>query len=131
MAFAIGIPIAECQTAAKVLVTKLIFNEFVAYLHLADVVKLKNDPNAFCNATIGHKTEALLSYALCSSANFGSIGILISSLAALSQQSKTKAAKAGLQAMLTGYFVTLYNASIAGLLMDSSEYAGDNFEKCK
>jgi CNT family concentrative nucleoside transporter len=65
LAWCMGIPWTESQTAGELLGVKTILNEFVAYLYLADT-------NTY---VLSEKSNLIMLYALCGFANFSSVGI--------------------------------------------------------
>src|SRR5699024_8198814 len=86
VAFMMGIPWDEAQTAGSLMATKLITNEFVAILEFIPLAE-----------TLSEKTQAMLSVFLISFANFGSIGIIAGSVKGLHNESGDKVAKFGLK----------------------------------
>ena len=73
VAWLLGIPWSEALSAADVLATKIVLNEFVAFLELA----------ALPPETLSPRSRLVLVYAVCGFANFGSLGIMIGGLAAM------------------------------------------------
>ena len=64
--------------------TKIFLNEFIAYIQLSEMTKVRDSgifPKA--NGTTGEllwvneRTEAILTYALCGFANFGALGNMV------------------------------------------------------
>lgn len=100
---------AQIAAMADLLGTKLVANEFVAYVDLVNKHKedLPRDSRAFILAT----------YALTGFANFSSIGIQIGGIGAMAPSRRSDLARLGMRALLTGFLVTLINASIAGMLL--------------
>ena len=70
--------------AAELIGTKIFLNEFIAYIELSDMTKVR-DSGTFpkVNGTTGEllwvdeRTEAILTYALCGFANFGALGNMV------------------------------------------------------
>jgi CNT family concentrative nucleoside transporter len=86
---------------------KLVVNEFVAYLRMADMVSA---------GMLSPKAIIISTYALCGFANFSSIAIQIGGLSPLAENRRSDIAKLGLKAVLGGTIATWMTASIAGLL---------------
>lgn len=108
VAWVIGIEWADCLKIGNLIGTKMVANEFVAFLdlqHLADT------------HAVSERSLVIASYALCGFANFGSIGIQIGGLGALAPSRRHDLARLGFKAMLIGTAVSLMTASIAGLLI--------------
>jgi CNT family concentrative nucleoside transporter len=106
VAFLMGVEQAEVPRIASLLGTKLVANEFVAYVefqkHLTEL-----SPRAIILGT----------YALTGFANFASIGIQIGGIGAMAPSRRHDLARLGGRALLVGFLVTLINASIAGILL--------------
>ncbi len=108
LALAIGIEPADCRVAGELLGLRMISNEFIAYVELAD---LKG------GTLISHRTEVLLTYALCGFANFGSIGVQLGGLGAAAPERQSDLARIGLRAMLGGTLACFMTACVAGVLL--------------
>jgi CNT family concentrative nucleoside transporter len=87
--------------------TKIVLNEFVAYLKLADDVTAAN---------ISPKTIAMATFALCGFANFSSIAIQIGGIGGIAPSRKADLAKFGLKAVFAGTLANLMTATFAGML---------------
>lgn len=103
VAFLMGIPWAEAQTAGSLMATKLITNEFVAILEFMNVAE-----------GLSEKTQAMLSVFLISFANFGSIGIIAGSVKGLHGESGDKVARFGLKLVYGATLVSILSAVIIG-----------------
>lgn len=107
IAWLIGVEWADATTMGSLLGTKIVLNEFVAYLKLADEVSAAN---------ISPKTIAMATFALCGFANFSSIAIQIGGIGGLAPDRKSDLAKFGLKAVFAGTMATMMTATIAGML---------------
>jgi CNT family concentrative nucleoside transporter len=105
-AWAMGVPQKDIQTAGSLMGTKMVLNEFVAYL---DLVKIK--------ATLAPKTLLITSFALCGFANFSSIAIQVGGIGELAPERRTDLAKLGVKALICGTLASYLSATIAGILM--------------
>ncbi len=107
IAVAIGVPWKDALNVGSLMGIKLVLNEFVAYLRMADLISTNQlSPRAIVIAT----------YALCGFANFSSIAIQIGGISPLAENRRGDIAKLGLKAVLGGTIATWMTASIAGLL---------------
>ena len=88
--------------------TKIVLNEFVAYLDLGSMIQTK--------AMMNSKTILMATYALCGFANFSSIAIQIGGTGSLAPSRKSDIAKLGIKAVIGGSLATLMTATLAGLL---------------
>jgi CNT family concentrative nucleoside transporter len=93
---------------ADLLGTKLVANEFVAYVDLTSKYRTVLSPRSYTLAT----------YALTGFANIASIGIQLGGIGALAPSRRGDLARLGPRALLIGFLTTLLNASLAGLLLD-------------
>ena len=109
LAYLMGIPIDDCGAAGQLLGTKMVANEFVAYLQLGEM--LESGPETFSERTV-----TILTYALCGFANFGSIGIQLGGIGGVAPDRRGDLARLGLRAMLGGTLAAFMTACIAGIL---------------
>jgi CNT family concentrative nucleoside transporter len=107
LAWIIGVPWADAVNMGSMLGTKIVLNEFVAYLQLADFVG---------DGSISPKTIAIATFALCGFANFSSIAIQIGGIGGIAPSRKSDLAKFGLKAVLGGTLANLMTATLAGML---------------
>ncbi|WP_266367372.1 NupC/NupG family nucleoside CNT transporter [Tellurirhabdus rosea] len=105
-AWAMGVPTQDIQTAGALMGTKMVVNEFVAYL---DLVKVKE--------TLDPKTVAITSFALCGFANFSSIAIQVGGIGELAPNRRRDLAKLGFKALICGTLASYMSATLAGLLL--------------
>jgi len=107
IAFLIGVPWKDCLNVGSLMGIKLVVNEFVAYLRMADMVG---------SGMLSQKAVVISTYALCGFANFSSIAIQIGGLSPLAENRRGDIARLGLRAVLGGTIATWMTASIAGIL---------------
>jgi len=86
---------------------KTAFNEFLAYLALADL-----PPGA-----LGERSVLIMSYALCGMANFGSLGIMIGGFTALMPARRREVATLGLKSIVAGTLATCCTGAVVGLII--------------
>jgi concentrative nucleoside transporter, CNT family len=106
IAWLMGVPWKDASTIGDLLGTRLVLNEFVAFLKLGPL-KSTLDPRSFTIAT----------YALCGFANFSSIAIQIGGIGALAPNRKSDLARLGLRAVAAGTMANFMSACIAGMLL--------------
>lgn len=109
LAFFLGVPSAEILRVSQLLATKLIENEFAAYLELSSIQASSNP--------LSQRAFTIASYSLCGFANLGSLGIQIGVLSALAPSQGKTIAKLATSAMFCGFIATLQTAGIAGMLV--------------
>ncbi len=107
--FAIGIPPSEAFHFGSLLGTKVVLNEFVAYLDMARLIAE--------NKLVSEKAIAMSTFALCGFANFSSIAIQIGGISPMAPHRRKDLASLGLRAVLGGTLATLLTATIAGILI--------------
>lgn len=103
---AMGVPAHDAQTAGALMGTKMVVNEFVAYL---DMSKIK--------ASLDPRTVAIVSFALCGFANFSSIAIQVGGISQLEPSRRADLAKLGLKALICGTLASYLSATLAGMLL--------------
>ncbi|MEQ1905787.1 MAG: nucleoside transporter C-terminal domain-containing protein [Pirellulaceae bacterium] len=116
LAWIMGIAQEDCYTSGEILGTKMVVNEFVAYLDLSSVMSAMNTQGAAAEVTLSPRTQVILTYALCGFSNFASIGIQIGGIGALAPERRGDLAQLGLRAMLGGMIACCLTACVAGVL---------------
>jgi CNT family concentrative nucleoside transporter len=106
VAWVMGVPWKDAAAIGNLLGTRLVTNEFVAFLALGPM-KGTLEPRSFTIAT----------YALCGFANFSSIAIQIGGIGALAPSRKSDLARLGLRAVAAGSMANFMSACIAGMLV--------------
>lgn len=104
--FLLGIPWSEAQVAGGLFGTKVVLNEFVAFIDLGAIEA----------GALSDRTRAIVTFALCGFANFSSIAIQIGGIGGLAPERRQDLARFGLRAVLGGSIATLMTATIAGVL---------------
>jgi CNT family concentrative nucleoside transporter len=105
--FLIGVPWNEAGTAGGLFGTKLVLNEFVAFIDLG-----KMDA-----ATLSQRSREIVTFALCGFANFSSIAIQMAVTGGLAPNQRPVIAKLGLRALLAGSLANLMSAALASLML--------------
>jgi CNT family concentrative nucleoside transporter len=108
IAIGIGVPIQDSLNFGSLFGTKVVLNEFVAYIGLADLIK---------SGVLTQKGLTMATFALCGFANFSSIAIQLGGIAPMAPHRKKDIAALGLKAVLGGSLVTLLTATLAGVLI--------------
>ncbi len=103
---AMGVPAHEAHAAGALMGTKMVVNEFVAYL---DLSKIK--------AALDPRTMMIVSFALCGFANFSSIAMQVGGIGELEPSRRTDLARLGFKALICGTLASYMSATIAGILM--------------
>lgn len=111
IAWLIGVPWQDANTVGSLIGQKVVINEFVAYLQLADIVNGKTP-----GVTLTEHGSLVATYALCGFANFSSIAIQIGGIGGLAPERRSDLARLGLRAVLGGSIATFMTATIAGVL---------------
>ncbi|GAB1398407.1 NupC/NupG family nucleoside CNT transporter [Saprospiraceae bacterium] len=106
-AWAMGVPMQDVYTAGSLMGTKMVVNEFVAYLDMSAMLK---------SGALDPKTITIVSFALCGFANFSSIAIQVGGIGELAPSRRTDIAKLGFKALICGTLASYLSATIAGIL---------------
>ena len=111
LAWVIGVPWQEASTVGGLIGTKVVLNEFVAYVQLSEIIRGNVD-----GVRLGPQGTLIATYARCGFANFSSIAIQICGIGGIAPTRRAELAKLGLRAVLGGSIVTMMTATIAGVL---------------
>lgn len=106
-AFCIGVSWQESLHVGSLLGQKLVINEFVAYLDLANMKSA---------GILSEKSIRIATYALCGFANFSSIAIQIGGIGGMAPGRQGDLSRLGLKAMIAASLATMLTATIAGFL---------------
>ena len=96
---------AEAMRAGGLFGTKLVLNEFVAFIDLGTAKDLSR------------QTVAIVTFALCGFANFASIAIQLAVTGSLAPNQRPWLARLGLKAVAAGALSNLMSAALAGLFL--------------
>ena len=105
--YLIGIPWGEAGAAGGLFGTKIVLNEFVAFIDLGAL-----DP-----AALSERSRAIITFALCGFANFSSIAIQLAVTGGLAPSQRPIIARLGIRALIAGSLANLLSAALAGLLL--------------
>ena len=103
--FLLGVPWHEAIQAGGLFGTKVVLNEFVAFI---DLGALKD---------LSAPTVGIATFALCGFANFSSIAIQMAVTGSLAPNQRPMIAKLGLKALAAGSLSNLMSAALAGLFL--------------
>ncbi len=117
-AWAMGVQGDEVLTAGNLMGQKLVANEFVAYNTLSHYLPQMGDARSLVNGhPLSEKTIAIVSFALCGFANFGSMGIQVGGISALEPSRREDLTKLVLRALICGTLASYMSATLAGMLL--------------
>ena len=106
VAWLIGIPWAEAGLAGELMGTKVVLNELVAYLSMAELPE----------GALSPRSDKILTYALCGFANLGSLGILLGGLATMVPERRAEIVALGPKALIAGTIACFMTGAVAGIL---------------
>ncbi|UZK68327.1 NupC/NupG family nucleoside CNT transporter [Sphingomonas sp. S1-29] len=104
--FLLNIPWDEAGRAGGLFGTKLVLNEFVAFIDLGRM-----------GGELSTRTTAIITFALCGFANFSSIAIQMAATGSLAPNQRPVIARLGIRALLAGSLANLMSAALAGLIL--------------
>ena len=107
--YLIGVPWNEASVAGGLFGTKIVLNEFVAFIDLGNA--------AGPAAALTERSRAIITFALCGFANFSSIAIQMAVTGGLAPNQRPMIAKLGLKALAAGSLSNLMSAALAGLFL--------------
>jgi len=106
IAWLLGVKWNDSLAVGNLLGTRLILNEFVAFVDLGKL-----------GSTLDPKSFVIATYALCGFANLSSIAIQVGGIGALAPSRKSDLARLGLKAVAAGTMANFMSACIAGMLL--------------
>ncbi|MEQ1547806.1 MAG: NupC/NupG family nucleoside CNT transporter [Chakrabartia sp.] len=104
--YLLNVPWNEAGVAGGMFGTKIVLNEFVAYINLGAV-----------QGTLSPLTIGVITFALCGFANFSSIAIQMAVTGGLAPNQRPMIAKLGIKALIAGSLANLMSAALAGMLL--------------
>ncbi len=110
IAFSMGVPWGEAATVGTLLGEKIVLTEFIAYIHLGELIN-------GANPVLSERSAVIASYALCGFANFASIGIQLGGIGGIAPERMRDLAELGLRAMIGGSLAAFMTGTIAGILI--------------
>ena len=109
LAWLMGVDWSDATLAGSLIGQKLAINEFVAYLNFSPFLQTPG--------SLDVKTIAIISFALCGFANFGSIGVVVGAFSAIAPQRASEIAQLGMRALAAATLSNLMSATIAGFFI--------------
>ncbi len=107
--YMLNVPANETAQAGSLFGTKVVLNEFVAFIDLGQA-----------RTALSPYTVAVVTFALCGFANFSSIAIQMAVTGGLAPNQRPMIAKLGLKALLAGSLSNLMSAALAGLILTAT-----------
>lgn len=114
LAWVMGVPWSDAEVAGHMIGIKLTVNEFVGYSEFSAYLGA-NPPMELTD-----KTKAIITFALCGFANFGSIAVLIGGVGGMAPNRRGDIARLGIRAVIAGSLANLLSATIAGFFIGLS-----------
>jgi concentrative nucleoside transporter, CNT family len=108
VAYMLGVAWEDCKGVGKLLGTRTVLNELIAF---SDLGELKKD------GILIDRSVVIASFALCGFANISSIGIQLGGIGALAPERRHDLARLGLRALFAGTMANYLSACIAGILL--------------
>ena len=102
-----GIPWSQAQIAGSLMGTKTILNELLAFIDMSKLPAGTLDP----------RSRLIMTYALTSFANLGSLGILIGGLGSLTPERRDEVVAMGMNAVVAGTLATCMTGAVVGILL--------------
>ncbi|PZW47089.1 CNT family concentrative nucleoside transporter [Humitalea rosea] len=106
LALAMGVPWAESGIVAASLGTKIVVNEFVAYLEMATSGGLG----------LSERSRLILTYALCGFTNFASLGIMLAGMGGMCPERRADIIALGPRSLLGAALACCMTGAVVGVL---------------
>ena len=103
----------EAAIVGELLGEKLVLTEFIAYVHLGEML---SGPEP----VLSRRSAIIATYALCGFANFASVGIQLGGIGGIAPKRMWDLASLGLRAMIGGTLAAFMTATVAGVMLDGS-----------
>ena len=103
--YLLGISWHEATAAGGLFGTKVVLNEFVAFIDQGQM------------GDLAPRTRAIVTFALCGFANFSSIAIQMAATGSLAPNQRPVIARLGIRALVAGSLANLMSAALAGLML--------------
>jgi len=106
LTFLIGIPWSEAIMTGSLMGSKIVLNELVAYLELANLPK----------DALSERSQIIMIYAMCGFANIGSVGIMLGGMTAMCPAQRDEIISLGMKSLVGGVLATCLTATVVGML---------------
>ena len=106
IAWCLGVPWKDAGAIGNLLGTRMVLNEFVAYLEMARLP----------SGTLSDRSRVIMTYAMCGFANFASLGIMIGGMGTMAPARRSEIARLGLRSIISGTLATLMTGAVVGML---------------
>ena len=103
----VGVPWQEAGVAGGLFGTKIVLNEFVAFIDLGQIGAEQ----------LSQRSRVIVTFALCGFANFSSIAIQMAVTGGLAPNQRPAIARLGLRALAAASLANLMSAALAGLFL--------------
>ncbi len=110
VAFIMGVPWSESAVVGGLLGEKIVLTEFLAYIHLGELIQ-GDTP------VMSERSAIIASYALCGFANFASIGIQLGGIGGMAPERMGDLASLGMRAMIAGVIAACMTGAVAGVYL--------------
>lgn len=101
-----GIPWGEASAAGKLLGTKTVLNEVVAFLELSKLPR----------SELSAHSALIMTYGLCGFANFSAIGIVIGGIGSMVPERRDEIVALGIKSVFAGTLATCMSGTLIGIL---------------
>ncbi|MBC2704638.1 nucleoside transporter C-terminal domain-containing protein [Desulfobacula sp.] len=101
-----GIPWSEATVSGSLMGTKIVLNEFIAYIDLAGLPK----------GALSERSRLIMIYAMCGFANFGSLGIMIGGMGAMVPERRDEIVSLGIKSIIAGTIATCMTGAVVGII---------------
>jgi len=106
LAWLMGVDWSEARVAGSLMGTKVVLNEMLAYIQMANLPE----------GALSPRSRLIMIYAMCGFANFGSVGIMIGGMGAISPERRGEVVDLGLRSIVAGTLATMMTGCVVGML---------------
>lgn len=102
----LGVPWSEAHVAGRLMGTKTVLNELIAYTEMSRL------PVGSLSARAG----LIMTYAMCGFANFGSLGIMIGGMGTMVPDRRTEIVSLGMRTIISGTLATCMTGAVVAIV---------------
>ncbi|MBN1865404.1 MAG: hypothetical protein JW808_10920 [Victivallales bacterium] len=103
----VGVPWGEARIAGQLMGTKIVLNELIAYVDMAQLP----------DGVLSERSRILMTYAMCGFANFASLGIMLAGLRTMAPEREGEILSLGAWSVVAGVLATMLTGAVAGILI--------------
>jgi CNT family concentrative nucleoside transporter len=102
----LGVPWSEATIAGRLMGTKTVLNELIAYLDMSQLPV----------GALSTRASLIMTYAMCGFANFGSLGIMIGGMGTMVPDRRSEIVSLGMRTIVSGTMATCMTGAVVAIV---------------